>query len=50
MRLKALIIDDETNILKNLQIVIPWSDLEIDVIGLAKNGALALEFVTRSQG
>lgn len=45
MRLKALLIDDETNILKNLQIVLPWEEMEIDVIGLAKNGALALEFV-----
>ena len=45
MRLKALLIDDETNILKNLQIVLPWSDLEIDVIGLARNGVQAMEYV-----
>lgn len=45
MRLKALLVDDEVNILKNLQMVIPWDELEIDIIGLAKNGVVALELV-----
>lgn len=43
MRLKALLVDDEINILKNLQMVIPWDALDIEVVGTAKNGQLALE-------
>lgn len=43
MRLKALLVDDEINILKNLQAVIPWESLDIELIGMAKNGQLALE-------
>ncbi|MBO9599023.1 MAG: response regulator [Cohnella sp.] len=43
MKLKALLVDDEINILKNLQLVIPWDALDIEVIGMAKNGQLALE-------
>jgi two-component system response regulator YesN len=45
MRLKALLVDDEVNILKNLQMVIPWEQMHIDIIGLAKNGIVALELV-----
>jgi len=43
MRLKALLIDDESNILKNLELVMPWEELQIDIVGLAKNGVAALE-------
>lgn len=43
MRLRALLVDDEINILKNLQAVIPWDSLDIELIGTAKNGQLALE-------
>ncbi len=43
MRLKALLIDDEVNILKNLQAVIPWEELDIELIGTARNGEQALE-------
>lgn len=43
MRLKALLVDDEINILKNLQAVIPWESLDIELIGTAKNGQSALE-------
>ncbi|MDG0793103.1 response regulator [Cohnella ginsengisoli] len=42
MRLKALLVDDEINILKNLQAVIPWEELRVDVAGTAKNGEAAL--------
>nr|WP_276563057.1 response regulator [Paenibacillus anseongense] len=35
--------DDEPNILRNLQAVIPWAELEIDIVGTAKNGIEALE-------
>ncbi|MEK0312858.1 response regulator [Cohnella sp. 56] len=48
MRLKALLVDDEINIIKNLQAVIPWDELDIDIVGTAKNGEAALEIV-RSQ-
>ncbi|MCY9662999.1 response regulator [Paenibacillus chondroitinus] len=43
MRLKAILADDEPNILRNLQAVIPWAELEIDIVGTAKNGIEALE-------
>ncbi|QJD83750.1 response regulator [Cohnella herbarum] len=43
MRLKALLVDDEINILKNLKAVIPWDALDIELIGTARNGELALE-------
>lgn len=45
MRLKALLVDDEINIIKNLQAVIPWDELGIDIVGSAKNGEAALELV-----
>lgn len=45
MRLKALLVDDEIHILKNLQAVIPWEELRIDIVGTAKNGEAALELV-----
>lgn len=45
MRLKALLVDDETKILDNLQHVLPWRDMDIEVVGLAKNGIQALEQV-----
>ncbi|WP_167746924.1 response regulator [Cohnella luojiensis] len=43
MKLKALLVDDEVNILKNLQLVIPWDTLDIELIGTARNGEQALE-------
>lgn len=43
MKLKAILADDEPNILRNLQAVIPWGELEIDLVGTAKNGVEALD-------
>jgi len=43
MRLKAILVDDEVNILKNLQAVIPWEELDIELAGTARNGEQALE-------
>ncbi|MCD1258303.1 response regulator [Paenibacillus athensensis] len=43
MRLKAILADDEAIIVRNLQAVIPWNELGIDVVGTAKNGVEALE-------
>jgi len=45
MRLKALIVDDETKILTNLSQVLPWNELDIDVAGLARNGVEGIEAV-----
>lgn len=45
MNLKALLVDDEINIMRNLQTVIPWASLGIEVVGMAKNGAKALELI-----
>jgi two-component system response regulator YesN len=49
MRLKAILADDEPNILRNLQSVIPWEDLDIEIVGTAKNGMEALELSRRHQ-
>jgi two-component system response regulator YesN len=46
MNLKVLLVDDEINIIKNLQQVIPWEQMGIEVIGLAKNGVEALDYIT----
>lgn len=43
MKLKILLVDDEINILKNLQAVVPWEELNAEIVGLAKNGEVALE-------
>ncbi|WP_052476089.1 response regulator [Cohnella kolymensis] len=42
MKLKALLVDDEVNILKNLQNVVPWESLGLELIGTARNGEQAL--------
>jgi len=45
MQLKALLVDDEINIMRNLQTVIPWEELNIGVVGMATNGVKAMELV-----
>jgi len=45
MRVKALLVDDEINILRNLQMVLPWEQYDVDIVGFAKNGVQALEIV-----
>ena len=45
MRLKALLIDDEINILRNLEMVLPWKEYDVEIVGFAKNGVQALEMV-----
>lgn len=46
---KVVIADDEVIILKNLQQIIPWNDLECEVIGTAKNGQDALTLCREGQ-
>ncbi|RAV21907.1 response regulator [Paenibacillus contaminans] len=41
--LKALLVDDEINILRNLQKVIPWEEIGFEIVGLAGNGVKALQ-------
>lgn len=43
MKLTALLVDDEPNILRNLESIIPWEAMGIEVIGRAKNGQIALD-------
>lgn len=47
MKLKALLVDDEKPILQNLHAVLPWADLDIEVVGLARNGVQALDIARR---
>ncbi|MCR8657192.1 response regulator transcription factor [Paenibacillus endoradicis] len=45
MRLRALLVDDEINILRNLQMILPWEEYNVEIVGFAKNGVQALEMV-----
>jgi len=47
VRLKAMLVDDEKPILQNLHAVLPWADLDIEVVGLARNGVQALDIARR---
>ncbi|OUM96611.1 MAG: hypothetical protein A9Z00_03185 [Thermobacillus sp. ZCTH02-B1] len=47
MKLKAMLVDDEKPILQNLHTVLPWADLDIEVVGLARNGVQALDIARR---
>lgn len=38
-----MLVDDEVHILNNLAKVLPWEDMDIEIVGLAKNGIDALE-------
>ncbi|UFJ39541.1 response regulator [Brevibacillus humidisoli] len=47
MDIKAMLVDDEVNILKNLQVVVPWEALGVEIVGLARNGIEAMELYNR---
>ncbi|UHA72846.1 response regulator transcription factor [Paenibacillus sp. 481] len=49
MNVKALLIDDEVHILNNLKIVLPWEEMQIDIVGTARNGAEGLDFVRQHE-
>jgi two-component system response regulator YesN len=42
-----MLVDDEKPILQNLRAVLPWADLDIEVVGLARNGVQALDIARR---
>jgi two-component system response regulator YesN len=46
---KLLIADDEPKIRRGLMKVIPWNDLNIEVVGEAENGLIALELAKQLQ-
>ncbi|WP_426448967.1 response regulator transcription factor [Paenibacillus sp. S-38] len=43
MKVKAMLVDDEIHIVRNLEKIIPWESLGIEIIATAGNGARALE-------
>ncbi|AEI45173.1 response regulator [Paenibacillus mucilaginosus] len=43
MKVKAMLVDDEIHIVRNLEKIIPWESLGIEIIATAGNGAKALE-------
>ncbi|WP_055107649.1 response regulator [Paenibacillus ihumii] len=45
MDIKALLIDDEPLILNHLKNAIPWNELQIELVGTARNGIKGLELV-----
>lgn len=48
-RLKGLLVDDEQPILNNLSRVLPWEEMNIEIVKLARNGAEALAAVEASR-
>lgn len=44
MKLKVMLVDDELPILHNLKAVLPWEDMRVEVIALARNGKEALDY------
>lgn len=42
MKIKAMLVDDEIHILNNLSKVLPWNDMDIEIVSLARNGVEAL--------
>jgi len=49
MKLKAMLVDDEIHILNNLKMVLPWQEMDIEIVALARNGVEALEVVKQEQ-
>lgn len=48
-RYRILLVDDEPIILRSLQAVIPWEQLNIDIVGTARNGEEALQLAKEWQ-
>ncbi|WP_438348589.1 response regulator transcription factor [Paenibacillus sp. FA6] len=46
---KLLIADDEPKIRRGLMKILPWNDLNIDIVGEAENGIIALELAKKLQ-
>ncbi|MEK5254276.1 response regulator [Paenibacillus sp. FSL F4-0125] len=42
---KVLLVDDEPIILRSLKVAIPWDDLQMEIVGEARNGELALRLI-----
>ncbi|MEK3944315.1 response regulator [Paenibacillus sp. FSL H3-0310] len=42
---KVIIVDDEPIILRSLKAAIPWNDLQMEIVGEARNGELALRLI-----
>lgn len=47
MKLKVLLVDDEIHLLRNLQTVIPWERMNIEIAAMSRNGEQALEEAER---
>lgn len=48
-RYRILLVDDEPIILRSLQVVIPWEQLNIEIVGTARNGEEALQLAKEWQ-
>jgi len=48
MNLTAMLVDDELPILENLNYILPWEEMGIEITGTARSGAEALGKVTES--
>lgn len=46
-RYKVIIVDDEPIIIKSLKLAIPWNEIDMDVVGEARNGEEALELAKK---
>ncbi|ASA21115.1 response regulator [Paenibacillus donghaensis] len=42
---KVLLVDDEPIILRSLKVAIPWEELQLEIVGEARNGEVALNLI-----
>ena len=47
--LKVLLVDDEAPILNNLNRVLPWQEMGMEVVGMARSGMDALRIAEEKQ-
>lgn len=45
---KVLLVDDEPIILRSLKAAIPWNELQLEIVGEAKNGEVALSLIAET--
>lgn len=48
VKYKVLLVDDEPIILRSLKVAIPWDELQLEIVGEAKNGEVALKLIAET--
>ncbi|GJM76900.1 hypothetical protein HMSSN036_91160 [Paenibacillus macerans] len=42
---RVILVDDEPVILRSLKVAVPWEELNLEIVGEARNGEKALQLV-----